>query len=154
MNVQPIVKAMQAGALLSTGVVYGTDAFFSIVGAKALAQTSAAGLSEVMGRLHEVADRRMPVVGAAGLVLSLSCALGSGTTRGRVFGAAAAAMTVAYIVLYTRYSKPINDQLTAAAQSGTVVGDAHALQGRWDGIVYVRYALMSVAMLCLVLVTE
>jgi hypothetical protein len=50
-----------AFALLGAAAVYGTDVFFCVVGRTALAQVSDAALVETMGRLHEVADRRMPL---------------------------------------------------------------------------------------------
>ncbi|RZK53077.1 MAG: hypothetical protein EOO59_12880, partial [Hymenobacter sp.] len=51
-------------ALLSTGVVYGTDVFFALVARPALRRADEASLTRVLGHLHAVADVRMPWVGA------------------------------------------------------------------------------------------
>ena len=58
-------------AILAVGVVYGTDMFFAVVARPALGHVSEASLTEVMGRLHEYADRRMPVFGVLGMVCTL-----------------------------------------------------------------------------------
>lgn len=142
----------RSGAILATGIVYGTDAFFTIVGASALARTSAASLTDVMGRLHEVADRRMVFVGATGLLLSSACMVSAPTTRGRMVAAVAVGSQIAYVVLYSRCSKPINIRLTAGARSGEIAPETHALQRRWDRVVRVRFGLMAVSVLCLALV--
>ncbi len=144
-----ILNAVRGGAILSAGIVYGTDAFFSIVGASALARSSTGSLTEVMGLMHETADRRMPLVGATGLIMSLACGIFAETTSGKMFGATAAVLQVAYIALYTRYSKPINVLLIAGARAGEAVADAHALQRRWDRFVGARFVLMGATMLCL-----
>jgi hypothetical protein len=62
-----------AFALLGAAAVYGTDVFFCVVGRTALAH-SACGPRRTMGRLHEVANRRMPVHGVIGLVRALAWA--------------------------------------------------------------------------------
>ena len=61
-----------AFALLGAAAVYGTDVFFCVVGRTALAHVSDATLVETMGRLHEVADRRMPIFGVIGIVGALA----------------------------------------------------------------------------------
>ncbi|MEI9938590.1 MAG: hypothetical protein WDO69_15340 [Pseudomonadota bacterium] len=59
-------------ALLGAAAVFGTDTFFCVVGRAALARVSDAALVETMGRLHEVADRRMPIFGVVGIVGALA----------------------------------------------------------------------------------
>ena len=61
-----------AFALLGAAAVYGTDVFFCVVGRTALPRISDAALVETMGRFHEVADRRMPMFGAIGIVGALA----------------------------------------------------------------------------------
>ena len=58
-------------ALLGVATVFGTDVFFCVVGRTALARVGDAALVETMGRLHEVADRRMPIFGVMGIALAM-----------------------------------------------------------------------------------
>ncbi len=149
-----IIDVARTGAVLSAGIVHGTDAFFSIAGGQALARTSDGCLTEVMGRIHETADRRMPLVGAAALLMSVGCAIFAETTRGKMSGVAAVLLQVAYIALYTRYAKPINVLLIAGARAGKAAADTHALQRRWDRVVGVRFVLMGATMLCLTFIVR
>ena len=55
-------------AVLSTGVVYGTDVFCALVQRPALARVDDATLTAVMGNVHRFGDRRMPVPGILGMV--------------------------------------------------------------------------------------
>lgn len=133
-------------AVLAAGVVYGTDAFFALVGRAALARSRDAALVDVVGHLHAVADRRMPAVGATALASTLAYALAAGvaTPSGRLALVALAAMA-AHLALYLRVAAPINRRLTAAAEAGTVPAEARAWQRRWDGVIVPRAALLAVA---------
>ena len=68
---------------------------------------------------------------------------------------AALVLLVIWLVLYTRLSAPINRQLAAAAESGTTLPNARALQAKWDSIIVVRAVLqgLAVAALCVVLMS-
>ena len=57
-------------AVLSTGVVYGTDAFCALVQRPALARVDDATLTTVMGNVHRFGDRRLPVPGILGIIAS------------------------------------------------------------------------------------
>ena len=64
-------------AVVSTGVVYGTDVFCALVQRPALARVDDVALTAVMGNVHRVADQRMPVPGILGLAGSAAaCVLG------------------------------------------------------------------------------
>lgn len=137
--------------MLAAGVIYGTDGFFLLVGRPALARSSAFGLTDVMGRLHETADRRMPVVGGAALALSAGSALLASTARDKSLASIAAALQFSYVGVYARYAKPVNASLVAGARAGVAVDDAHGLQRRWDRVLGPRFALMGLALICLAL---
>ena len=145
-------------AVLSTGVVYGTDVFCALVQRPALANVDDRTLTAVMGNMHLYGDRRMPIPGALGIIAAATCAALAAVT-GRWIGAIAAAAAVrlllAWIVLYGLVSAPINRELTAAAKSGNVPANVRALQGNWDRIIAARAILqgLAVAALCLALVT-
>jgi hypothetical protein len=55
-------------AIVSTGVVYGTDAFCALVQRPALARVDDATLTAVMGHVHRYGDRRMPAPGILGII--------------------------------------------------------------------------------------
>ena len=55
-------------AIVSTGTVYGTDAFCALVLRSALARVDDATLTGTMGNVHRFADRRMPVPGILGII--------------------------------------------------------------------------------------
>ena len=55
-------------AILSTGVVYGTDAFCALVQRPALARVDDETITAVMGNVHRCGDRRMPAPGILGVI--------------------------------------------------------------------------------------
>lgn len=140
---------LRTAAILGVGVVYGTDAFFALVGRRALERSTDESMAEVMGRLHETADVRMPAVGAAGMVATAGMALAAGTSAGRLLSLAALAAQAGFLGLYTTLSAPINKKLTIAAQDGRTPDDARTLQRRWDKVVRVRVLLLTTALACL-----
>jgi hypothetical protein len=134
-------------AILGAAAVYGTDVFFCVVGRTALAHVSDAALVETMGRLHEVADRRMPIFG----VLGIAGALAS-LAFWRVswpWALSAVAAQVLWIVVYRSVAAPVNAELTRHVRSGLVPINARALQARWDGVIVLRVVLMGVAVVAL-----
>jgi hypothetical protein len=135
-------------AILALGVVYGTDVFFAVVARPALAHVSEASLTEVMGRLHEYADRRMPFFGVLGIV----CTLGLIAVAPSLYALLALGAQVIHLVLYFGGAKPVNAALTAAAQRGASLPDARQLQRRWDSVILPRALLLGVALVCLALI--
>lgn len=133
-----IDEALVLIALLSAGVVYGTDVFFAAVGRPALARSGDASMAEVMGFMHLYGDARMPIFGALGLASTTAFVFTSG------FGSAAsgwAALAVAGLGVqlgaYLTVARPVNAALKAAEQNATPA-DARALQRRWDRVIGLR----------------
>src|SRR5262245_45900245 len=93
-------------ALIGAAAVFGTDVFFCVVGRTALRRVSDASLVETMGRFHEVADRRMAVFGAVGIVGALASIAFSRASLPWALGAVAA--QVVWLVLYRRVAAPVN----------------------------------------------
>jgi hypothetical protein len=147
-----VATALACVAVLSVGVIYGTDTFFALIGRKALAHSSEAAIADVIGHVHEVADARMPIFGVLGLLASLAflVIVGLGTLESHL-GLIALIAQVLFLVLYTRYSKPINVRLRQAARSKLVPADTRQLQERWDRVVVIRASLLFIAMACLFL---
>lgn len=140
---------LRVAAILGVGVTYGTDAFFALVGRRALERSTEESMAEVMGRIHETADARMPIVGAAGMIATATVAVAAGAGAGRTAGIVALAAQAGFLGLYTTLSAPINERLTAMVQRGEQVEEARALQRRWDRVVLARVALLTVALGCL-----
>ncbi len=147
-----VAKGLACLAILSVGITYGTDIFFALIGHKALAQSSERAIADVIGHVHEVADARMPIFGATGLLASLAflVIVGLGTATSTL-GLIALAVQVLFLVLYTRYSKPINVRLRQAAHTHQVPADTRQMQERWDRVVVIRASLLLIAMGCLLL---
>ena len=135
-------------AILALGVVYGTDMFFAVVARPALAHVSEASLTEVMGRLHEVADRRMPLFGVLGIV----CTLGLLAVAPSFYVIVAFGAQVIHLGLYFGVAKPVNAALTAAVNRGESLTDAPQLQRRWDSVIVPRALVLGVAMVYLALI--
>jgi hypothetical protein len=135
-------------AILAVGVVYGTDMFFAVVARPALANVSEASLTEVMGRLHEVADRRMPFFG----ILGMLCTLGLIAVAPSLYAIMAFGAQLIYLGLYFWVSKPVNAALTAAATRGESLTDARQLQRRWDSVIIPRALVLGIALLCVALI--
>jgi len=94
-----------------------------------------------MGRIHQYGDRRLPVPGAVGTTAAVLTAI-TASLAGRPAAAAAAAVAVValatWLIIYLRISAPINQTLTAAAETGNVPPDARTLQRRWDSVITPR----------------
>jgi hypothetical protein len=104
-------------AVLGTAVVYGTDVFCALVQRPALAAVDDRALVAVMGNVHRYGDRRMPLPGAVGFLgaaISAALAAAAGNWAQAVPAATALVLLVVWLVLYTRISRPINRQFTAA----------------------------------------
>ncbi|MFJ9908980.1 DUF1772 domain-containing protein [Streptomyces sp. NPDC101152] len=139
-------------AILSTGIVYGTDVFCALVQRSALEQVDDTALTAVMGNVHRVADRRMQAPGILGVIAAAIAAVlaaVAGHPAASATAAAAFALLVVWVLLYLRISAPINRQLTAAAQAHETPANARALQHAWDRIITPRALLQGLAVLAL-----
>jgi len=134
-------------ALLGAAAVYGTDVFFCVVGRTALTHVSDAALVETMGRLHEVADRRMPIFGVIGIVGALASIAFSRVSW--LWALSAVVAQVLWIVVYQRVAAPVNAELTRQARAHSVPTDARALQARWDSVIVARVLLMGFAVVAI-----
>ncbi len=134
-------------ALLGAAAVYGTDVFFCVVGRTALTHVSDAALVETMGRLHEVADRRMPIFGVIGIVGALASIAFSRVSW--LWALSAVAAQVVWIIVYRSVAAPVNAELTRHARAHSVPNDARALQARWDSVIVARVLLMGFAVVSL-----
>jgi hypothetical protein len=144
-------------AVVSTGVVYGTDVFCALVQRPALARVDDATLTAAMGNVHRFGDRRLPVPGILGIVASAAaCVLAALAGRPVASASAGAALAVllGWVLLYLRISAPINRVLTAAADHHETPANARDLQHDWDRIIVPRAVLqgLAIAALCVNLI--
>ena len=132
--------------LISTAVIFGTDMFFLTVGRPALRSAAESAATEVMGFIHVFGDRRMPIWGGlailSNLLLVLFCKGGT-----RAFYLLSVSMLILFVVIYNRFSKPINRLQTEAAKAGRKLDNARALQASWDRSLMIRFPLLAVSML-------
>ena len=147
-----LIEILAALAILANAVIYGTDVFGAIVLRPAIAAVDDRTLTQLLGHIHHIADRRIAAISIGGLIAAVATAALAAASRHWVSTAAGALATVALIifaVVYTRISKPVNTALTAAAVAGRVPGDARQLQARWDSVIDLRVALQTLALAAL-----
>ena len=147
-----LIEILASLAILANAVIYGTDVFGAIVLRPAIAAVDDRTLTQLLGHIHRIADRRFPAIGAAGLIAAMATAALAGASGHWVSAAAAALATLALVIflaIYNRVSKPMNTALTAAALADRVPGDARQLQARWDSVINARVALQTLALAAL-----
>ena len=147
-----LIEVLAGIAILTNAVIYGTDVFGAIVLRPAIAAVDDRTLTQLLGHIHRIADRRFPAIGAAGLIAAMATAALAGVSGHWVSAATAALATLALVIflaIYNRVSKPVNTALTAAALADRVPGDARQLQARWDSVINARVALQTLALAAL-----
>jgi uncharacterized membrane protein len=150
-----LVNALSVLAVLCTGVVYGVDVFFAAIGQRALARSNDAAIADVMGRLHQVSDARMPIFGVTGLLATIALvAISPFGTPVSWLALIAIVGLLVQLSLYLTVAKPINTKLTKAAQRKEVLTNTRELQNRWDSVIVARAIAMTLAMGCLVTATS
>jgi hypothetical protein len=141
-----LIRTASLVGIMSTAVIFGTDMFFLTVGRPALRSASQSTATEVMGFIHLFGDRRMPVFGILAILSNLLLVLFS-TSGHRTFYLLSLSMLILFVVIYDRFSKPINRLQTQAAKTGGALENARGLQASWDRSLIMRVPLLSVSML-------
>jgi hypothetical protein len=147
-----LIEILAGLAILANAVIYGTDVFGAIVLRPAIAEIDDRTLTQLLGHVHRIADRRFAAIGTGGLIATVAMTALADATGHWVSTAAGALATLALIIflaIYTRISKPVNTALTAAALAGRVPGNARQLQARWDSVINGRAALQTFALAAL-----
>jgi hypothetical protein len=147
-----LIEILAGLAILANAVIYGTDVFGAIVLRPAIAAVDDRTLTQLLGHVHRIADRRIAAISIGGLIAAVATAALAAASRHWVSTAAGALATLALIIfagVYTRISKPVNTALTAAAVADRVPGDARQLQARWDSVIDLRVALQTLALAAL-----
>jgi hypothetical protein len=152
MNTEIISQLLLIIAILSTGVVYGTDMFHALVVRKATALSKNSSIADLIGHTHLIADRRMPVIGITSVLATTLCILlnfKNVYTAGLL--SAALLMLLLHLYLYMTIAKPVNNKMTDAAVKNVVPDTIRALQIRWESVINYRAAFLTAAMLLLTL---
>ncbi|MFS8202214.1 DUF1772 domain-containing protein [Streptomyces sp. CWNU-52B] len=133
-------------AVFSAALIYGTDLFCALVLRPAASGAADSSVADLLGRVHEYGDRRLPLPGVLSIIgTAVATAAGDGTP-GRVGGGVALLALLGWLAVYLRISAPINKRLRAAAAGHTVPADTRRLQQRWDSVIWPRALLQTVAL--------
>src|SRR5262245_39883797 len=160
-------EALAALAVLSVGVIYGTDIFSAAVLRPAMAALADRELTQAAGRIHQYGDQRLPLPGIAGIAAAAAAAIcaalaghaaaaaaisavPAGTAAAAALAGAALVALLGWLGLYLRIAAPINRRMTKAAHDHETPADIRAMQTRWDSIITTRAALQGSAMALLV----
>jgi hypothetical protein len=141
-----IATAVALVGILSAAVIYGTDLFCALIVRPAASGATDASVADLIGRIHDYGDRRLPIPGVASILAAALAIAITNTTPARVGAAVALVALLAWLAIYLRISAPINKRLRAAAASHTVPADTKELQQRWDRVIWVRAILQAVAL--------
>lgn len=133
-------------AIFSTAIIYGTDLFCALILRPAASGASDASVADLLGRVHEYGDRRLPVPGILSIIATALAVATADGTPARIGGATAVAALLLWLAIYLRISAPVNKRLRAAAASHTVPADTRELQQRWDGVIWARALLQTIAL--------
>jgi len=147
-----LIEILAGLAILANAVIYGTDVFGAIVLRPAIAAVDDRTLTQLLGHVHRIADRRFAAIGVGGLIAAVAMAAlaaASGHWVSTTAGALATLALIVFLGIYTRISKPVNTALTAAAVADRVPVDARQLQSRWDSVIDARVALQTFALAAL-----
>ena len=149
-----VLSVVLAVGALAAAVVYGTDMFCALVLRPAAARATDASVADLVGHIHDVADRRWPAFGMISIIAALLGSIGAfltGATVAAVLAAVALAALLGWLTIYTTISAPLNRHLRNAAATHTVPPGTRAWQQRWDAVIYPRAALQTIALLGLLL---
>lgn len=88
----------------------------------------------------------MPIWGVLAILSNLLLAMLS-TGERRMLYLLSLSMLILFVVVYNRYSKPINRLQTEAAKTGGKLDSARELQASWDRSLMVRVPVLVICML-------
>jgi hypothetical protein len=133
-------------AIVSGAVIYGTDVFCALVVRPAASGAADASIADLIGRVHEYGDRRLPLPGIVSILATALASVTAVDTAAHIIGAIALLALLTWLAIYLRISAPINATLRRAAASSSVPPDTRALQQHWDHVIWPRAALQGIAL--------
>ncbi len=141
-----VATAVALVGILTAAVIYGTDLFCALIVRPAAGGAADASIADLIGRIHEYGDRRLPLPGVVSIIAAAAAIAVSDTTPARLGAAIALAALLVWLVIYLRVSAPINKELRAAAATHTVPAGTRTLQHDWDRVIWFRAALQTIAL--------
>jgi len=139
-------------AVLTTGIVYGTDSFHAIAGKKATSLSKDASIADLLGHTHLVADKRMPVIGMISIISTAIFLFLNLTNLTLVICSGITLITLlAHLTLYLKVAKPVNSLMSAAAVNNKVPANIRDLQNKWDSVIFYRTTFLTIAILGLLI---
>ena len=87
----------------------------------------------------------MPIWGILAMLSNLLLIVFSGSGH-RAFYLLSLSVLILFVVIYGRFSKPINRLLTEAAKTGGRLDNGRGLQASWDRSLMIRFPLLVVSM--------
>jgi hypothetical protein len=141
-----VSQILLAVAILTIGIVYGTDVFHAMVVKKAAALSNDQSIVDLIGHTHLVADKRMPLVGVSGIISTLLLSVLNYNTSLAMYSGAAFIALILHLFIYLKVARPINEQMSAAAVAKQIPSGVRLLQLRWDSVIAYRAMLLAVAM--------
>lgn len=150
MNIHFINEILLIIAVLSTGIVYGTDVFFALVVKKAVKKSDDSSIADLIGRIHLIADKRMPPIGITSILspVLFICLNGLTSTSGWL-AFIAVLFSLGHLTIYLTFSKPINSDMSLAVRDNIQLDNIRALQQKWDSVIVIRAILLTIAMISL-----
>jgi hypothetical protein len=152
MNIHLIREVLLITAVLSTGIVYGTDVFFALIVRKAVKDSDDSSIADLIGRIHLIADKRMPPIGITSVLSSALFIVLNGLTSTPGWLALVAAVSLlGHLTIYVTFSKPINSDMSLAVKDKIKLPNIRALQEKWDSVISIRATLLTIAMISLLI---
>ena len=147
MLINPMLFAI---AILSIGVVYGTDMFHAVVVKKAAALSKDESITDLMGHTHLIADKRMPFFAVAGIISTLLLIVLNYQTVLAICSIITLAALCAHLVIYLVIAKPINTRMSASAVAKTMPVEIRSMQLKWDSVIIYRAIVLTIAMIAII----
>jgi hypothetical protein len=116
-----LIEILAGLAILA--IICGTDVFGAIILRPAIAAVDDRTLTQLVGHIHRIADRRLAVIGISGLIAAIATAAvaaASGHWASAAAGALATLALIIFLAIYNRVSKPVNIALTTPAVADRV----------------------------------
>jgi uncharacterized membrane protein len=152
MNIYFINEILLIIAVLSTGIVYGTNVFFALIVKKAVKKSEDSSIADLIGWIHLIADKRMPPIGITSILSSVSfiCLNGLIGTPGWLAFTAVLSL-LGHLIIYLSFAKPINSEMSLAARDKIKLHNIRVLQQKWDSVISIRAILLTIAMTSLLI---
>jgi hypothetical protein len=86
-----LATAVALLAIVSAAIIYGTDLFCALIVRPAAAGAADASVADLLGRVHEFGDRRLPIPGVVSIIATALAIATSDSAPARIGGATALA---------------------------------------------------------------